>query len=230
MRGWEIGLQLGQTKNDDSAFRSKWCLVFVCHTCLERISNFFEYSRSYSYSQWNPRCIHHHGVLTPRCIHHPGANLNWLTKKPAGAKYTKESRLPWHYYTGESSLPGLFVTRKFSCYPVLMLVPNTPRRWLHGVFTTGVSFWTQGSRFTDWCRLLQRLTDMLLMLNCLTQRILVDSPVYSSPGSQLRIRVTSWIFEKIQNRFWTCLLTWRSCLMKKTGDDKFRDTVPLISF
>ncbi len=37
-------------------------------------------------------------------------------------------------------------------------------------------------------------------------RILIDSPVYSTPGSQLRIRITPRIFEKNFNSFWSCLL------------------------
>ncbi len=36
-----------------------------------------------------------------------------LTKEPSGAKYSKESRLPCDWYTGESWLPGLLFTRKF---------------------------------------------------------------------------------------------------------------------
>jgi hypothetical protein len=51
-----------------------------------------------------PRCIHHQGVMTtwrihhwgvetPQCINHRGVDLNWLTKEPASAKHTRESRL-----------------------------------------------------------------------------------------------------------------------------------------
>jgi hypothetical protein len=77
-------------------------------------------------------------------------------KKLASAKYTTESRLPCDWCLEESWLPGLFVTIKFFCKPVLMLVPSTPRSRLSGdsrlpgVFVTGESFWTPGNRFTDF--------------------------------------------------------------------------------
>jgi hypothetical protein len=45
-------------------------------------------------------------------------------KKPAGAKFTRESRFQCDKYCGESLLPDLFVTRKFF---FKMLVPNTSR-------------------------------------------------------------------------------------------------------
>jgi hypothetical protein len=34
------------------------------------------------------------GVETPRCTHHRGVDIDWLTKGPASAKYTRYSRLP----------------------------------------------------------------------------------------------------------------------------------------
>ncbi len=53
---------------------------------------------------------------------------------------------------------------------------------------------------------------------------LIDSPVYSSPGSR-----TSRIFEKNSKSFLDVPIgTRRCCLKKKTGDQKSRDTVPLM--
>jgi hypothetical protein len=54
-----------------------------------------------------------------------------------------------------------------------------------------------------------------------------DSTVYSSPGSQLQIRITPWIFKKIETFPDMPIGTRRSCLMKKTRDEKSCDTVPL---
>ncbi len=59
--------------------------------------------------------------------------------------------------------------------------------------------------------------------NCLLQGILIDSPVYWSPGSQLQI-ITTTNIRKIQKRG-----NWNQekCMMKNTGDEKSHDTVPL---
>ncbi len=65
-----------------------------------------------------------------------------------------------------------------------------------------------GITYTN-CRLLYIPTSghvIYVGKNCLTSGILIDSPVYSSPGSQLQIRITPQIFEKIRNRFWACPL------------------------
>jgi hypothetical protein len=99
--------------------------------------------------------------------------------KAAGAKYVRESRLPCDKHTGESLLPGLFVTRQFlpmcsdTCSKYtkklqfiagesrLRGVFTTGELRHPGVFTTGESrlpsvfitrelFWTPGSRFTDF--------------------------------------------------------------------------------
>jgi hypothetical protein len=63
--------------------------------------------------------------------------------------------------------------------------------------------------------------------NCPTWEILIDSPVYSSPGSRLRKRITSQIFGKNRNLFWACLLGPGEVVDEITGDEKSRDTVPL---
>ncbi len=85
---------------------------------------------------------------------HRGVNLNLFLKKLVSEKYSRESRHSHYYYIEESWLPGLFVTIKLFCKPVLMLVPNTPRSRLPGVFITGESrlhdvFTTGESRLPD---------------------------------------------------------------------------------
>ncbi len=97
-------------------------------------------------------------------------------KKAAGAKYIREMRLPI-------------------------------------VFIKGGRIGHRGVRFTDFkehltifkengilkinCRFLSLLGDMLFLFEKLPYpRILIDSPAYSSPVSQLRIRITPRIFKK----------------------------------
>jgi hypothetical protein len=63
--------------------------------------------------------------------------------------------------------------------------------------------------------------------NCLASENLIDSPVYPPPGSQLRIRITTRILDKLETFLGIPIGTRRSFLMKTTGDEKSRDTVPL---
>ncbi len=141
--------------------------------CVYKNHAFIYFLRPPSWSGTvTPRCFHHHGFETPWWWIHPGVDLNWFTKIPASAKYTKEPRLPCDLYTREPLLPGLFVIIIF-CKPVLMFVSYiytkklTPGHIHHGesrlsaVFTTGELrlskifitrefFWTPGSHFTNF--------------------------------------------------------------------------------
>jgi hypothetical protein len=58
-------------------------------------------------------------------------------------------------------------------------------------------------------------------------RILIDSPVNSSPWSQLRIRITPRIFEEIRNCSKRSFWNQENLFEEKTGDEKSRDNVPL---
>ncbi len=59
---------------------------------------------------------------------------------------TPRSRLPGVFITGELRLPGVFTTGELR----LPSVFTTGESRLPGVFITGESFWTPGSRFTDF--------------------------------------------------------------------------------
>jgi hypothetical protein len=70
-------------------------------------------------------------------------------------------------------------------------------------------------------------TDVLSQ-DVLSGHLLIDSLVYSSLGSRMRIRIIALIFEKIINCSWAFLsgpeeVVW----WKKNGDEKSRDTVRL---
>jgi hypothetical protein len=61
-------------------------------------------------------------------------------------------------------------------------------------------------------------------------RIQIDSPVYSSPRSQLQIRITPRIFgEKFEIVSEHAHRDQEKFFDEKTGDEKSRDTVPLSS-
>jgi hypothetical protein len=59
---------------------------------------------------------------------------------------TPRNRLPGVFITGESRLPGVFTTGESRLPGVF----TTGESRLPGVFITGESFWTPGSRFTDF--------------------------------------------------------------------------------
>jgi hypothetical protein len=63
----------------------------------------------------------------------------WIISKSeiVSGKIHQVGKTPlWWIYWGVLT-PELFITRKFCCKPVLMLVHSTPRSWLTGVFITG---------------------------------------------------------------------------------------------
>jgi hypothetical protein len=163
--------------------------------------------------------------MIPRCIHHQGVDLNWVQK------------ICWckiHHV----------VTIKVFCKSVLMVVQNTRCR-LPGVFTTGElrlpgafitgdSFVPLRSQFTDFkahrtvyhsnYRLqvllkLPRIMWFMFLKNCLTLGVLIDSPVYSSPGSQFWRQITLRIFLKKTKLFLGMPTgTKKSLLLTKTRD------------
>ncbi len=55
---------------------------------------FFDYLTSPYIHHWGVEALHHCGVVTPWCFHHRRVDLNWFTKKPIGANYTKGTNLP----------------------------------------------------------------------------------------------------------------------------------------
>jgi hypothetical protein len=61
-------------------------------------------------------------------------------------------------------------------------------------------------------------------------RNLIDSPVYSSFGSQLGIRISPRIFEKFQMFPGRVYWDQEKLFEEKTGEEKFLDTVPLKSY
>jgi hypothetical protein len=131
---------------------------------------------------------------------------------------TQRSRLPGVFITGESRLPGVFTTGK-SGLPSIFTIGESRHP---SVFITGESFWTPWSHFTDFkehttifkgiiiLKIDHRLLNYLEACDLCLEKLPYprDSnwlPVYSSPGSQLWIRITPRILEEIRNHF-LCIL------------------------
>jgi hypothetical protein len=78
-------------------------------------------------------------------------------------------------------------------------------------YLKGMSFYKLTVGYSDYLE-----TCDLCLKKMPHSRIIIDSPVYSSPGSQLRILITPRIFEKIQKCFLTCQLgPWEVVWRKK---------------
>jgi hypothetical protein len=165
-----------------------------------------------------------------------------LTCSYACSRYTR-SRLPGVFITGESRFPCVFITRESR----LPCVFTTAELRLAGVFITGESIWTPGSHFTDFkehttilkgsiilkivCRLLNSLGTCDLCLQKLPN--LKDSNqlsgVFIARESITSTSNSTIIRKNLKSFLGMPIGTRRSCLMKKTGHEKSRDTVPLRS-
>jgi hypothetical protein len=158
--------------------------------CLERISNFLNIQ----------------GVI---CIHKwfLGGKVESFLETCSGAcsKYIKKSN---HWYINHRDVKIHQCIHYWGSQLQVVKIPKCIYHWesgLPGVFITKESFWMRRSHITDF----QEHTtifkgSVILNTNCrflMFEKlpnlvILIDSPVYSSPGNQLWIQITPWIFLK----------------------------------
>jgi hypothetical protein len=153
-----------------------------------------------------------------------------LRSRLPGVFITGELRLPCVFITGESRLPGVFTTGELR---------------LTGVFTTGELFWTPGSHFTDFKEHITIFKGSVILkidvgyfnslgtcdlcLQKLPKRrdsnrlpgVFITGESITNTNNSTNILKKSKLFLGLP------IGTRRSCLIKKTGHEKSRDTVPL---
>jgi hypothetical protein len=143
---------------------------------------------------------------------------------------TPRSWLSGVFITGESRLPGVFTTGESR---------------LLGVFITGESFWTPGSCFTDFKDHTAIFKGIIILkinwgyfnsigtCNLCLKKLpyFRDSNrlpgVFITRGSITNMNNSPNIRKNSKSLLGMPIGTRRNCLMKKTGDEKYCDTVPL---
>jgi hypothetical protein len=136
---------------------------------------------------------------------------------------TLRSRLPGVLITGESrstvySSPGSRDSLVYSSPGIVLDTEESFYQFLRSITTNFEESIILQKSTVGYFNSLGNVT--CVFKNCPTQVILIDSPVYSSPGRRLQKLITSGIFEKIRNCLVMPIGTKRSCLMEKKLETK----------